>query len=241
MTLQIRTTDTISGIPIKQVRSFFREVVAWHRESFELKWLQEKLSLDDQSALALGLELTAKGYVELPDNGAYRLTDKGEELVRASAAGSVSRKTAEAALAGLLERVERYNSDANKVLTIETIVVFGSFLGTNERLGDLDIAVKCCDRNLNEPNRAETALAYAERSGRRFGTFVERMYWPNTELFQILRARKRTITIQDWDSFLGVAAKDPDRFHYEVVFGRPEGVAADIRDRAVSKSVAATE
>jgi hypothetical protein len=114
---------------------------------------RKKLSLDEKSALALGLELTAQGYVELPDNGAYRITDKGKELVRA---GSVSRKTAKAALAGLLQRAERYNSDANKVLTIETVVVFGSFIGTNERLGDLDIAVKCCDRDLNEPNRAET-------------------------------------------------------------------------------------
>jgi hypothetical protein len=38
-------------------------------------------------------------------------TDKGEELVRAFAAGKVRRQTAENALIGLLARVEQYNSD----------------------------------------------------------------------------------------------------------------------------------
>ncbi len=232
MTLQIRSADTISGIPIKEVRRFFRHVVGWHHDSFDLRWLQDQLSLDEESAIALALELAAQGYVEPPQNGAYKLTDKGQELMRASAAGKVSRKTAEAALAELLERVERYNSDAGKILTIDTVVVFGSFLGTKEKLGGLDVAVKCRDRNVNDRDRAKTALAYARRSGRHFGSFIDQIYWANTELCQILKARKRTIKIQDWDSFLGMATKDPDRVHYEVVFGNSEEVGAEIRARA---------
>ncbi len=162
MTLQIRTSDTISGIPIKRVRSFFQHVVSCHQESFELTWLQDQLTLDEQSATALASELVAQGYLKPLGNSAYRLTDKGKELVRASAAGKVSRKTAEAALAGLVERAGRYNSDADKILTINAVVVFGSFLGTNEKLGDLDVAVKCRDRDVPDTDHAETALAYAE-------------------------------------------------------------------------------
>lgn len=129
MTLQIRRTDTISGIPIKQVRSFFRHVVGWHRDSFELSWVKDQLSLDEKSAIDLASELLAQGYVELLRNGAYKITDKGEELVRASAAGKIGRKTAEAALVGLLGRAEQYNSDADKILTIDLLLSSEAFSG----------------------------------------------------------------------------------------------------------------
>lgn len=241
MTLQIKSTDRISGIPIKHVRSFFRHVVSWHQDSFELPWLQDQLSLNKESAMTLALELVAQGYVEPQENGAYKFTDKGGELVRASAASKVSRKTAEGALTGLLERVDRYNFDAGKVLTIEAVVVFGSFLGTKDKLGDLDVAVKCRDRDVHDPDRAETALAYAERSGRHFGTFVDMICWPNTELFQILKAKKRTIKIQDWDSFLRMATTNPDRIHYKVVFGSSEEVATEIRTRAAKNAFPAAK
>ena len=236
MTLQIRSTETISGIPIKQVRRFFRHLVSWHQHSFELPDLQEHLSLDKESASALASEFESREYVTPPENGLYTLTHKGEELVRASAAGKVSRETAGNALIGLLERVEQYNSDPDKLLTIQIVVVFGSFLGANEKLGDLDIAVKYQHRDPNDPDRAATSLAYAERSGRRFSNIVEWLSWPETELRQILKARKRTIAIQDWHTFLRMAATDPDHFQYKVVFGSLEDVAADIRLQLSNKA-----
>jgi hypothetical protein len=230
MTLQIKSTDAVSNIPIMQVRGFFQSMVAWHRDSFDLPCLRDQLSLDEKSAMALTSELVAQGYVEA-ENGVYKFTDKAGELVRASAASKVSRKTAEDALAGLLERVTQYNLDADKIFTIETVVVFGSFLGTNDKLGDLDVAVKWRDRNREDPDRARTALDYAEQSGRRFSTFFHQLAWAEIELPQILKARKRTIKIQPWDVFLRMAAKNPDRIPYKVMFGNTEEVAAEIHSR----------
>jgi hypothetical protein len=40
-----------------------------------------------------------------------------------------------------LQRVEQYNHDLGKMFIIETVVVFGSFLGTKDMLGELDVAV----------------------------------------------------------------------------------------------------
>jgi len=85
--------------------------VSWHQHSFELPRLQEQLSLDKKSALALATELQTQGYIKPLEKGLYTFTDKGEELVRAFAAGKVRRQTAENALIGLLARVEQYNSD----------------------------------------------------------------------------------------------------------------------------------
>jgi len=228
MTLQIKSTDAVCGIPIMQVRGFFQRMAAWHRDSFDLPCLLDQLSLDEKSAMALASELVAQGYVEEAQNGVYKFTDKAGELVRASAASKVSRKTAEDALAGLLERVKQYNLDPDKIFTIETVVVFGSFLGTKDKLGDLDVAGKYRDRNLKDPDRAKTALAYAEQSGRIFSTFFHQLSWAEIELSQILKARKRTIKIQPWNVFLKMAAKNPDRIPYKVVFGSTEEVAAEI-------------
>jgi hypothetical protein len=229
MTLQIKSTDAVSGIPIVQVRDFFQRIVSWHTDSFNLTYLRDQFSLDEKSAMALASELVVQGYVEAQE-GEYKLTDKSGELIRASAASKVSRKTAEVALAGLLETARQYNLDPEKILTIDAIVVFGSFLGTKDKLGDLDVAVKWRDRNLKDPDRATTALAYARQSGRRFGTFLSQLAWAETELHQILKAKKRTIQIQPWDIFLRMSAANPDRIPYKVVFGSTEkAVAAEIR------------
>lgn len=203
-----------------------------HEHSFELPRMQEQLSLDTESALALATELQTQGYVNPPEKGVYTFTDKGEDLVRASAAGKVRRQTAEKALIGLLARVEQYNSDCNRLLTVEAVVVFGSFLSANDELGDLDIAIKHRHRNPNDPDPAATALAYAERSGRHFSNIGERISWPETELPQLLKARKRTIAIQDWHTFLRMTGSGPDHFQYRVVFISAEDVVAEIYARS---------
>jgi hypothetical protein len=51
-----------------------------------------------------------------------------------------------------------------------------------------------------KPGRAATALAYAERLGRHFSNIVEWISWPDTELRQLLKARKRTVAIEDWQT-----------------------------------------
>jgi hypothetical protein len=232
MTLQIKSTDVVSGIPIIEVRDFFRHIASWHHDSFDLADLREQFSLDEKSAMALASELVAQGYVAAPKKGVYKFSDKGGELVRASAASKVSRKTAEHALEGLLGRVELYNLDPGKIFTIETVVVFGSFLGSRDKLGDLDVAVKWRDRNPTDPDRAATANAYAKRSGRQFSSFLDQLFWAETELNQILKAKKRTIRILDWAQFVGMAAKSCDGIPYKVVFGSTdEAVAAEIRSR----------
>jgi hypothetical protein len=102
-------------------------------------------------------------------------------------------------------------------------------LGTGDKLGDLDVAVKRRDRNLTDRDRAATRDAYAARSGRHFSTFIQRLFWADTELQQVLKARKRTINIQPWDVFLRMASANPGRISYKVVFGSTEeAVAAEI-------------
>ena len=52
--------------------------------------------------------------------------------------------------------------------------------------------------------------------------FVEQMAWHETKIYNLLKAGKRTISIQPWNVFLRLA--DTEDFRYEVVFGDPEEV-----------------
>lgn len=226
--MQIGKGEEIARVPLLLVRDFFRHIVAWHRDSFELAQLEERLNLSRTAAIALAEELIVRGYVTRGQNHDYRLTNRGEELVRASASGRVKRGTAESALAGLLKRAEEYNSDASKILAVDAVAVFGSFLSDKEELGDLDVAVKWRDR-VADDHRSDRAHAYAERSGRKFSNVIEFLTWPQTELFQILKARKRTICIQDWHAFIRLVAKDPDNFAYRIVFGAADRMTAEIK------------
>jgi DNA-binding MarR family transcriptional regulator len=225
--MQIGKAEQIAGVSLTLVRDFFRYIVGWHRSSFELSQLQERLGLSMTSAVALVEELIARGYLAQGQNQDYALTDKGEELVRASASGKIKRRTAEQALDGLLKRAAEYNADPSKILTVDAIAVFGSFLSDKAQLGDLDLAVKWRDR-IPDADRAKRAQAYAQRSGRQFSNFVEFLAWPETELFQILKARKRTIRIQDWQAFSRLVGKDSERCPYKVVFGDGERVKEEI-------------
>jgi len=198
------------------VRDFFRHVAAWHRHSFDLSQLQESLNLEHKPAAALAEALVAGGYITHGENNEYALTDTGEKLIHASASGTIKRSTAELALAGLLERAQKYNADPDKILTVDAVIVFGSFLGTKEQLGDLDIAVK--SRFRDEANSTEVRQAYSTKSGRQFSNIVDFLYWPETELKQFLKARKRTIRIQEWDSFVRLIVRD-SQMRYSVVLG----------------------
>ena len=78
-----------------------------------------------------------------------------------------------------------------------------------------------------KPGRAATALAYAERLGRHFSNIAERISWPDTELRQGLKARKRTIAIQDWQTSCNwrqrilIASESPSAPAGRIVARRP--------------------
>jgi hypothetical protein len=49
MTLQIKSTDAVCGIPITQVRGFFQGIVARRENSFDLPCLRDRLCLDEKA------------------------------------------------------------------------------------------------------------------------------------------------------------------------------------------------
>ena len=229
MTMQINSRKTIGGVSFLQVRRFFRHVVAHHHDSFDRAWLLSYLKLSVPRADQLLEDLVSQGFIliEYPQNDPqYQLTNLAHDLVRSSAAKRVSRETAHDALEGLMTRVKEINSNPKYLYSVSSVVVFGSYLNGGERLGDVDVAIEVSSR-IEDPNqRPEAHLRYARESGRQFGNFTEELYWAEAEIYQVLKARRRTISIQPWYSFIGM--KKRTDFQYKVLFGDADKIANEL-------------
>jgi predicted nucleotidyltransferase len=147
----------------------------------------------------------------------YQIAELARELVRSSAAKRISRTTAQGGLEGMMLRVREINSNSKYLYSVCSVVVFGSYLKDGERLGDVDVAIELSSR-LEDPNkRSEAHLRYAEASGRQFGSFIDQLYWAELEIYQALKARQRTLSIQPWHSFIGMEKRRD--FQYKVLLG----------------------
>ena len=145
------------------------------------------------------------------------LTDEGFRFVAASAAKRVHRKTAECTLTELLNRVELINTDPSYLYKVTHVVVFGSYLDADvHRLSDLDVAVKLVEkRKLTIEDKLEHTNRTAPEHIK--NDLVMPTFWPMEQALRAVKNRKRTISIQDWDSFTRLV--DKPGFNYEVVFG----------------------
>jgi predicted nucleotidyltransferase len=127
-------------------------------------------------------------------------TVQGNALAQASFGKPISRATAARHLAQVIERARGYNADPVRLLSIAEIAVFGSYLDPAvDRLGDLDLAVSAVRRETNGDRYVDKVLAYSEAIGRRFGVFIEKLFWPAREFGMILKNRSPAISITNED------------------------------------------
>jgi hypothetical protein len=229
MTMQIDSRRTIGGISVLQLRRFFRHVVAHHHDSFDREWLLSYLKLSGPQADRLLEALASQSFISFDSSQQrlqYQLTDPAHELVRSSAAKRISRETAQDALEGLMSRVKEVNSSPKYLYFVCSVVVFGSYLNRTGRVGDVDVAIELSSR-IEDPNkRPEAHLRYARKSRRQFGNFTDQLYWAEAEVYQVLKARRRTISIQPWHSFVGM--KKRADFQYKVLLGDADNIANDL-------------
>jgi predicted nucleotidyltransferase len=144
------------------------------------------------------------GYLEITDrdrDGAawWTTTVRGNALANANFTKRITRATAQRHLDGFLERAQTYNADRNKPYSVTHVTVFGSYLdSTQDRLGDLDLAIQVVRRGSTEEYlRRRDAITAS--SNRRFGSYLERLVWPLRELVLFLKDRKPAINITDED------------------------------------------
>jgi predicted nucleotidyltransferase len=119
---------------------------------------------------------------------------------QASAAPPLRRRTVEQRLRELVARMVEINAKSEFLVGIEEAYVYGSYLSAAERLGDLDISVSFYRK---DPDRfVERAQRAAEETGRRFGSHLETLFWPETQATLYLKQRSRVFSIHDNEELL---------------------------------------
>ena len=231
MTVRIQREDIIGGLPAFEIRRFFRHVKGWHRGDFTKNWMMEGLGLSDWKATQVIRSLIREGYVvrsgKRDGEAVFEFTERGSSLIRASGAKRVARSTAEGVLHAFMVRVANINEDPSFFYTVTAVVVFGSYWRDVGELGDLELAVRLKSRIADNDQRVTRELEHARSSGRSFSRFIDQLTWAQDEVMLALKARKRTISLQPWHSFVGMG-KDKD-FRYEVLLGDPESIRGELK------------
>ena len=98
----------------------------------------------------------------------------------ATAAKTLRRETAERLLSELLDRIIALNSDPRFLARVQKAVVFGSYIGEPDRIGDLDIAVQLVRREPDfekhtQANNRRVAEEFAR--GRHFSDILDQAFW----------------------------------------------------------------
>ncbi|MFD7012367.1 hypothetical protein [Rhodococcus jostii] len=196
--MQIQKLDVIGGISAPQARHLVRHYRLWGCAELAAEVLETS---SDRALNALDA-LCTEGYLNTSGSGdeqQWHTSVKGNALAMAKLGKPIRRSTAERLLNDVIGRAHAYNTDATKLLIVEQIRVFGSYLDPEiDRLGDLDVAITL-GRRVPDSRFAEFALRFAEQSGRTFPRYVDKLFWPETDLLRILKSGSRSISITEED------------------------------------------
>jgi predicted nucleotidyltransferase len=225
--IQFQSGQAIAGFPALKTRNLLRGVVG---ATFRQEWLIEKgMKPADASRLIDALLQNELIKTDLDAIGGrdagpwYKLTE-GESVARATGAKRVQRKTAERILSEFMDRVHTVNESPRFLVRVTEVVVFGSYLGDKETLGDLDIARSYENKflHLDQKAFAEKIQDQFRASGRRSKGLAD-LFWPWEEVQLFLKNRKRTISlhpISDPEQMI----RQSDDFCFEVLLGDREAI-----------------
>jgi hypothetical protein len=205
----------INGRPLKEVRGLLR-LDDGSGISFDnaADWLRK----DDEYGVRRFLaDLVTDSWLvqDKPDH--WTITDKAREL-QTTSRGRLKRERAQAALAGLMERIHSVNADDQYAFKVEVVVVFGSYLSELPRIGDVDVAVRLKERGRSKDEQKQLEAASFERTSRRLATVVEQVLWPRNEVMTVLKARQPSIDLRELGEIEGLFQKGAN-IRYEVLQG----------------------
>jgi hypothetical protein len=160
------------------------------------------------------LDLVGAGLlVEDPVASRWRCTPEGREIQRSSR-NRLTRAKAKQILDQLVSRAHEVNANDRYVMRVETMVVFGSFLGDNPMIGDVDVAVELRPK-FEDPREQEEAEKVARQ--RAVGAFLNVLFWPKIEVMRALKARSPVLELHDIHILKSVLQRDPTTLFRELL------------------------
>ena len=92
-----------------------------------------------------------------------------------------------------------------------------------ERLGDVDIAIELEAKIAGQAefrSWCEARRQAAAERGVSIGSMVDWVLWPRTEIFRVLRARARTLSLHEWNQVTRMKG-----LRYRVLWGTPKRIS----------------
>jgi hypothetical protein len=139
------------------------------------------------------------GQTGVRDDDLWATTVAGNALAKARIGKPIPRAKAQALLDGLIARAEALNADDTSAFVVEEIKVFGSFAeGVRDEVGDVDVSLIFARRVDNDRymEMTEAAAVEAERKGKKFRSFLERLAFLELQFQRILKAGSGRLDIQ---------------------------------------------
>jgi predicted nucleotidyltransferase len=197
--MQIKSTDTIAGVSILAIRKLMRK---GRDSSWNILFIKETLNISKVKAKILIDELLSQQYIEADgeDEGLqyWKTTLLGNQLALASAAKPIKRETADKKVNEFLNRAHEVNSNDNYLYYVNRACLFGSYLSSNEKLGDLDILVELLPKHSDRDKQQKLErlkIKQAIEYGKNFSYFVQELFWPYEEVLRFLKNRSRSISL----------------------------------------------
>ena len=192
------------------IRKLFRR--AGLEGTLTVEFVRGSLHVSEPEATAL-LRASAKaGFLNREKGGRWHLSTAGIRLRGATAAKPLIRRTAERLLEELSQRMTALNENPRFLARVEKAIVFGSYVGAGDRLGDVDVAIQLVPR-LSDPEKHREANARRVEEevqmGRRFRSFLDQAFWWQQEAMLFLRNRRRGLSLQHYGPIRDVVEASP--------------------------------
>lgn len=120
----------------------------------------------------------------------------------------LTRPTADKLVADLLLRIPMINAGDQYLYGVERIELFGSYLTSKEKLGDLDVAVllyrkepdDSTFRKLSQDQQAEAPAG---------SLWLQQVYWCQEKVFRALRAGHKAFSFHDYSDLSNLKDEGP--------------------------------
>lgn len=178
--MRISRKETITNIPILEIRNYFDYLDRHYIISFTLKEVCDYLKINESKANSLLKELSDKEFIERSMDG-YEITVKGSALRNARCVPPINRFKAEKILNDFMQRVEEINNNDYYLYRVCKILLFGSYIKEDAvDFGDIDIAFEL-DKKLKDSNDFEKLnrklVHNAKVEGKYFSSFIEELFY----------------------------------------------------------------
>jgi predicted nucleotidyltransferase len=197
--MRIDTSSKIGGFPLLKIRDLLK------RNSYQnVNIVSNFLNVGPDVAAALLDELVKLELVELVNDNhiTHQNTVAGNSLALSKAIPSISREKADLIFAEFMQRVKEVNENPYYLYKVKLVLLFGSYITDAPFVNDIDMAIELIQKEEYKENWREVAkkrLSEAREKGVRFGSFLNQLSYPQTEVRLFLKSKSRYLSFHPTD------------------------------------------